>query len=118
MNVRQKLNRSEDDQMLDQRVSVLIWRSILSTRMKAAIHLGEIYKENLIANRNTNSDALETLFDITQRSISKQEFEILNVSTIETGVRSTLLHDKVIKWAEAKVHVYSDSVLTGQRKCG
>ena len=111
MNVRQKLNRSKDDQMLDQRVSVLIWRSILVTTMKAAIHLGEIYKENLIANRNTNSDGLKTLFDITQRSISKQEFEMLKVSTIETGVSSTLLHDKVIKWAEAKVHVYSDSVL-------
>ena len=26
-------------------------------------------------------------------------------------MRSTLCHDQVIKWAKAKVHVYSDSVL-------
>ena len=42
-------------------------------------------------------------------------FEILNVSTIgwtfSPWMRSTLLHNKIIKWAKAKVHVYSDSVL-------
>ena len=40
---------------------------------------------------------------------------ILNVSTIEwtftPWMRFTLLHDTVVKWAKAKVHVYSDSVL-------
>ena len=54
-NVRQKLNRSEDDQILDQRVDVLIWGWLLSTTMKAAIRLGENYNENLLAWRNTTS---------------------------------------------------------------
>ena len=49
-----------------------------------------------------------------QRLILNQDFEILNVSSIECKftpwTRSTLPHDKVINWAKAKVHVYSDSV--------
>ena len=68
-NVRQKLNRSEDDRMLDQRANVLIWRLLTSTTMVAAIHLGENYNEHLIAFRNTNFDALKTVFDITQKLI-------------------------------------------------
>ena len=83
-NVRQKLNRSEDDQMLDQRVNVLIWRIFMSTTMKTAIHLGEIYNENLIAYRNTDFGALKTLFEITQKLILNHNHEILNVSTIES----------------------------------
>ena len=34
MNVRQKLNRPEGDQMLDHRVNVLIWRLFMTTTMK------------------------------------------------------------------------------------
>ena len=41
-------------------------------------------------------------------------FEILNVSSIEWTItpwtRSTLLHDRAIKWAKAKAHIYSDSI--------
>ena len=77
-NFRQKLNRREGDQMLDQRVNVLIWR-LLSTTMKAAIHLGENYNQHLEGYRNTNFDALKTLFDITQKLILNQNHEILNV---------------------------------------
>ena len=32
-------------------------------------------------------------------------------SNVSPWVRSTLLHDRVIKLSKAKVHVYSDSVL-------
>ena len=55
----------------------------MSTTMKAAVHLGPNYRENWIADRNTNFDALQTLFDITQNIILEQNHEILNVSTIE-----------------------------------
>ena len=83
--------------------------------MKAAIHLGQDYNDNLVAYRNTNCDALEMLFDITQILILNQKHEILNVSTIEwqstLWMRSTLLHDNALKLANTKVHVYSDSVL-------
>ena len=83
--------------------------------MQAARHFGQHYNENLVFYRNTNFKELKTLFDITQRLILEQDLEILNVSTIKwtftPWMRSTLLHDTVIKWAKAKVHVYSDSVL-------
>ena len=81
--------------------------------MKASVHLGPSYDENLVAYRNTNFDELKTLFDSTQRLILEQSFEIQNVSTmmwkVTLWMRSTLCHKS--KWAEAKVHVHSDSVL-------
>ena len=87
----------------------------MSTTMKASVHLGPSYNEKLVPYRNTNFEELKTLFDISQRLILENAHEILNVSTIEwdfpSWMRSTLLHDKVIKWAKAKVHVYPDSVL-------
>ena len=83
--------------------------------MKAPVHLGPNFNDNLVACRNTNFGELKTLFDITQGLILEHAFEILNVSTIELDIfpwmRSTLLHHHVIKWAKATVHVYSDSVL-------
>ena len=83
--------------------------------MKAAIHLGENYNDHLFTDRNTNFEALKTLFDIMQELILNQKREIWHVSTIEwqftPWMRSILLHDKVIKLSKAQVHVYSDSVL-------
>ena len=55
----------------------------MSTTMKEAIHLGEVYTENLVACRNTNFDALKTLFNITQKLILNQNHEILNASATE-----------------------------------
>ena len=66
----------------------------MSTTMKAAGHLGQHYNENLVTYRNTNFDALKTLFDTTQKLILDNNHEILNVSTIEwhstPWMRSTL----------------------------
>ena len=114
-NVRPKMNRPEDDQMaLDQKVNVLIWVLFMSPTMKAAIHLGENYNENLFTYKNTNFKALKTLFDITQKLILNQKHEIRHVSTIDwqftRWMKSTLQHDRVIKLWKAKVHINSDSV--------
>ena len=84
----------------------------MSTMTKASVHPGPSYNENLVAYRNTYFKELMKLFDITQKLTLDQKPEILNVSTIEwkssPWMRFTLLHHKVIKWAKAKVHVYSD----------
>ena len=105
-NLRQKLNLPEREQRVDQKTSVLIWGLFMRTTMKASVHLEQNYNENLVTSRNTNFEELKTLFDITQKLILKQDFEILNVSPIEwtfsPWMRSTLLHDKVIKLAKAK----------------
>ena len=59
--------------------------------------------------RICSPSALETLFDITQKLVLNQKHEIKQVFTIEWQfthwMRSTLLHDKVIKLSKAKVHV-------------
>ena len=106
-NLRQKWNLPESEQIVDQKINVLIWGLFMSTAMKAAVHLGQNYKDNSVSYRNTNFEELKTLFDIMQKLILDQDFGILNVSTIEwefyPGMRSIVLHDKVIRWAIAKV---------------
>ena len=59
--------------------------------MKAAIHLGEDYNDNLVVYRNTNFDAFKTLFDKTQLS-----------GNVAPWMISTLLHDKVSKMSKEK----------------
>ena len=79
----------------------------LSTTLKASVHLGPNYNENLVTYRNVVRQRAEVILE--------HVFEILNVSRIEwtffSWMRSTLHHDKVMKWAKAKVHVKWDSVL-------
>ena len=87
--------------------------------MKSAIHLGLEYDQNLIACQNTNFEGVKTLFDISLRLISENSFKILNLFTMiydfSPWMRMGLCHDQVIRWAKAKVHVYSDSVMCHQR---
>ena len=71
--------------------------------MKAAIHMGPDYTENLEIHKNTNFEE----FDITQKLVLFKQGEILNVKTIECAspswTRSSLAHDQAIKWSKAKV---------------
>ena len=90
-------------------------RDSMSITMKSAVHLGREHQQNLIACRNTNFEEIKTLFDIPLRLIVENSFEILNLTTMmydfSPWMRMTLCHDQRIKWAKAKVHVYSDLVL-------
>ena len=45
-NVRQKLGRQPEDNMLEIDVNMMIWRIFMSATMKAAVHLGQDYQEN------------------------------------------------------------------------
>ena len=108
-NLRHKLSRSENDEIFDLTTNVLIWGLFMSTTMKSAVHPCREYQQNLIACRNTNFEDLKTLFDVTLRLIVEHSLEIQNLSS--PWMRATLCHDQVIKWAKAKVHVHSDSVL-------
>ena len=54
------------------------------------------------------------MFNITQQILSEHSEEILNVKTLDSHSPSwtrSLFNDNVIKWAKAKVCVYTDSVL-------
>ena len=55
----------------------------MSTTMKASVHLGPNYNENLEVYRNTNFEELKILFEITQMLILEHDAEILNVSPID-----------------------------------
>ena len=103
-NLRHKLNRS--NWHLIKRP--MYWSGFfLSTTLNASVHLGPNYNENLVTYRNVVRQRAEVFLE--------HVFVILNVSRIEwtffSWMRSTLHHDKVMKWAKAKVHVKWDSVL-------
>ena len=87
----------------------------MSETMKAEVHLGQEYEENLRTTKNTDFEQVKALFDISQSLILNHKTEIYGISTIEWNatpwMRSTLPHDRAIKQSKAKVHVHSDSVL-------
>ena len=64
-NLRQKLTLSEDAQVLDLKTNVLIWGLFVSTTMKASVHVGPNYNENLEGYKNTSFKDLNNLFDVT-----------------------------------------------------
>ena len=115
-NARQKSSRPEGDEMMDVEVNGMIWRIFMSASMKAAVHLGPDYKENLRTTKNTDFEQVKTLFHISQSLILNHQSEFYVISTIEWNttpwMRSNLLlRDRAIKLSKAKVHVYSDPVL-------
>ena len=64
-NLRQKLNLAEEAPVLDLKTNVLIWGLLVSTTMKAAVHVGPNYIDN--SEVFTNFMELHNLFDITLR---------------------------------------------------
>ena len=93
----------------------------MSSSMKAAIHLGPNYLATSAIYKNTKFEEIESLFDITQKLLMEHSEEILNVICPEfsspSWARSVSTCDEAIKWANAEVCVYVDSVLcAGQMK--
>ena len=111
----QKLSRQEEDRMLDLKANGIVWRIFMSATMRAAVHLGSDYENNLCITKNTDFEQLKTLFDVWQKLTLKHGSEICGISTtrwhLTSWRKSTLLHDRVSKLSKARVHVYSDSVL-------
>ena len=83
--------------------------------MKAPIHSGPNYFVNLEVYKNTNFEEIQSPFNIIQKLTLEHSQEILDVKPLESSfpawTRSVLSHDQAIKWTEARVRVYSDSVL-------
>ena len=68
-NLQKKLNLAEDAPPIGieaLKTNVLIWGSLMSTSMKAAIHMGQNCNETLEVYRNTNLEELQNLFHFTQ----------------------------------------------------
>ena len=64
---------------------------------------------------NMYVEEIKNFFSITQRLVSENSDGILGVKVIDSNdpswAKVEISHPQVIKWAEAKVHVHSDSVL-------
>ena len=76
----------------------------MSATVKAAVHLGQDYQENLRTTKNT---------DFEKELILNKKDGIFAISTVEWNtipwMRTTLLLDGAVKLSKAKVLVYSDS---------
>ena len=104
-NVRKTLGLPQGDDMPDIDINSMVWGIFMSATVKAAVHLGQDYQENLRTTKKT---------DFEKELILKQRDEIFAISTVEWNtipwMRTTLLQDGTVKLSKAKVHVYSDSV--------
>ena len=52
--------------MLDIDFDAMIWRTFMPGTMKAAVHLGQDYQDNLRTTNNTDFEKVNTLFDISR----------------------------------------------------
>ena len=86
----------------------------MSSSLRAAIHLGQIYAENMAVFKNMHVEEIQNLFSITQRLVLENSEEVLNVKAIDSSdpswMRTKISHLPVVNWAKAKVHVYADYV--------
>ena len=69
-NVRQKLGRQPEDDMLEIDVNMMLWRMLMSA------HLGQDYHEILRTTKNTDFDKSKQLFDISQKLMKGQSQDI------------------------------------------
>ena len=87
----------------------------MTASMKAAVHLGKDYEDNLRVTKNTEFSEIRSLFSITQKLILDQEDELFGVSTTDWDqtpwMRRTSIHEHVIKFSTAEVYVLSWSAL-------
>ena len=119
LNLQKKLGITEGstkEELGETKKNILIWGLFMSSSMKAAIHFGQIFTKNLPVFKNTHVEYIQNLFNITQRLVTENSEEILNVKAFESSdpfmVKKTRMsHPQVIKWTQVTVHVYSDSVL-------
>ena len=87
-NVRQKLGRQQDDDILEIDVNMMIWGMFMSATTKGAVHLGQDYQEILRTTRNTDFDNIKQLFVISQKLIKDQNQEIYGIILLNKRVVS------------------------------
>ena len=96
------------------KTNILIWGLFMSASMRAAVHLRQNYTEIMAVFKNVFVEEIMYLFSITQRLVLENSEEIVNVKVIDSNdpswIKTKITNLQVIKWTNAKVHVYSDSV--------
>ena len=82
-NVRRELGRPPNDDMEQIDVNMIIWIIFMSATMKAAVHLGKDYQENLRITKNTDYDKNKHLSHISRKLILDPKQELFGLSTID-----------------------------------
>ena len=67
--------------MLDVEVGGMIWGIFMSATMKAAVHTGQDYEQNLRTAENTGLEQVKALSDVSQSLILDHKSEICGIST-------------------------------------
>ena len=65
------------------KTNVLVWRMLMTSSMKAAIHLGPNYVSSSEIYKNTAFEDVESVFNITQKLVMEHSEEILNLKCLE-----------------------------------
>ena len=83
--------------------------------MKAAVHLGQNNADDSRMFMNVYVEEINSLSNIVQKLIFENSDEILDVKVIDSNdpsrAKVEITRPQVGKWAKAKVHLLSDSVI-------
>ena len=92
--------------------NIMMWKMFMFLRMQQ-VHLGLDYDRNMEILKCSNFEDVGSLFTFTENIVNESFSEIMNVSNIDfrssCWTKSTLAHEQVKKWYNAKVRVYSES---------
>ena len=111
------LDHSSEDAVQDIDKRSMNWRMFMSSTLEASVFMGKNYSENLHSIKNTGNDLiLQQMFHISEKLIVGQSDEIFGVSPVNREDSSwkqlSFVNDEeVISLSNAKVYVFSDSVL-------
>ena len=114
--LRKILDQSSKDATKDSDKHTAIWGMFMSSTLQASVFMEKNYSDNLHSIKNTEELTIKQMFDISEKLISEQSDEIYGVNTINwenfPWKQSSLVNDEeVISLSNAKVNVFSDSVL-------
>ena len=116
--VRKVYERPAGDPVDDLDVNVAIWGIFMNATLRAATHLGNDHDVNLRNVKNSSWRSTGELFGYIEKFISGQT-ETASINLIDSKdlrwLSTSLLHSRAYQYANAKVYVFSDSVLCLER---
>ena len=78
--------------------------------MRAGIHLGQHYIQNMAVFKNMHVEESKNVSSITLRLVLENSEEIMNARVIDSSdpswAKTKISHPQALKWTKAKVHVY------------
>ena len=98
--MRQQLKRKPQDNMEELDVNTLIWGMFMIVTQQAAVHLGNVYFDNLHSTTNQPQRTVKQMFEVTSKLVREQT-AIQGISLIDWQENSwkmtTLLTDRAVQ---------------------